>query len=70
MKLLSYLFRDEVAVVRKVAAMAMPHFLNRLSKDGPENCAPLVDELKRFAESKTYKDRQVTPIEHGRYHSN
>mmetsp|Transcript_26744 Transcript_26744/g.52193 ORF Transcript_26744/g.52193 Transcript_26744/m.52193 type:complete len:840 (-) Transcript_26744:260-2779(-) len=59
LKLLSYLFRDEVAVVRKVAAMAMPHFLNRLYKDDAESCAPLLAELKRFAESKTYKDRQL-----------
>lgn len=58
--LFSFLCRDEVAAVRRRAVIAVPHLLDRLYRDaGEEGCGHVVEEVDLFADSKTYKERQL-----------
>jgi len=77
--LVFYLCRDEVATVRKIAAMSVPYLLLRIyrgtnsgdellqteqdaeqdEKSCVERCKQALIDIKSFAESKTYKERQL-----------
>ncbi|GAB5356096.1 hypothetical protein AAMO2058_000261600 [Amorphochlora amoebiformis] len=58
--LVSFLLRDDVAVVRRISTAAVPFLIQRLHEDNKEGgCLEILKDVTQLAESKTYKERQL-----------